>query len=522
MTHSRRGFLHRVCAASAAAAASVGRAQDAARSLEPSRATVLVGDAVLRASIPDQFFSFNLDAISLDRDYWDTRSGAPVAEIGAAMRAFAGAFYRYPGGNISNHFAWEWAVGDPGRRKQQRGVDWLPPGPARFGPREYFEFVAAVGGRSWYTLNLVGWSETDIGVELPSDVVALSNGRLARLRVQHDRAGGDRRYYHLGNELDRNRYRWPAAKYIERCRETIDAVREADPQARFVAFLRDFDVQAGSGSATPKGIDHAAEVLGGLPAIEDVSLQVYYDQPAGEGARWDLNWRWRLIDTFLRELPRRTGRTPRVWISEHARAMDVRARQRSREGRLATTSGMTGAIASADFCIAALQRPEIMATFWHALAGGVWWDLFNPARGRVTPTPAYHVFRLLKENAVGEVLRVQTRPHSVAAYAGGYDVSSAVLRGPVADHYTVWVANRAGATLNLDLVIPALKGQPLRHRTQAVAAAPETADSGSDLHCVSSKGETVSDRADAEGRFAVALPARCVAVVHVESSGARS
>ena len=54
-------------------------------------------------------------------------------------------------------------------------------------------------------------------------------------------ATGQPRYYELGNELDRSEYQWSHEKYIERARGTIEAIGEVDQDARFVAFLREFD-----------------------------------------------------------------------------------------------------------------------------------------------------------------------------------------------------------------------------------------------------------------------------------------
>lgn len=480
------------------------------------KATAVVADRIVRPSIPDHFFSFNLNSNTLDSDHWDPAAQSLRVDVVSAMRAFPGAFYRYPGGNVANHLAWEWAQGDAAGRRAQWATSYDPPLPLRFGVGEYLDFVASVKGRSWYVLNLVGFSDTEFGVELPSDVMAASNGRLARLRAKLDRNPSGHRYYQLGNELDRNRYAWPVRKYVERCRDTMTAVRKEDPEARFVAFLRDFDIDAARTRGPRRGIDHAAEVLASLGAdVEDVSLQVYYDESADEGERFDLSWRWRLVDRFVQDLNRQTGRRLNVWVTEHARARDLRARGQSRQRRLATTSGITGAVASADFCIAALQRPSLMATFWHALGGGVWWDLFDLAGGRTRPTPTYHVFRVLRGHAQGEVLETRTRQETEAAYAGGYDVSSIVLRGPERGRHTVLAANRASTTATLNVVLPAMSGLALRIETSTVAAALPDALPSTELDIVLREGIVAGQRAGPDGRFMLVLPPLSVVAARI-------
>lgn len=475
----------------------------------------LPDDRVLRPAVPDTFFSFNLNSDTLDADHWDPGLQAFKPGLVEAMRAFPGAFYRYPGGNVANHLAWEWAVGPANGRRPQ----WAPDGPApralRFGPAEYFDFLAAVRGRSWYVLNLVGFDASQPGPERSAEAMAESNARLARLRVDADRSAGPH-LYQLGNELDRNRYAWSAERYVERSRATMTAVRAVDPAARFVAFLRDFDLDPSRTRGPRRGIDHAAEVLAGLPEVDDVSLQVYYDEAADEGERYDLGWRWRLLDRFLAELPARAGRPLNVWVTEHARARDLRARGQSRRLRLATTSGITGAVASADFCLAALQRPVIQATFWHALGGGVWWDLFEPDTNPVRPTPALRVFKLLRENAIGAVLETRTLAQTRPAYAGGYDVRSVVLRGtsPV-PHHTVLAANRTTEPATLDVRIPGLSDQTLRAETSSVSAKAPGGDLSTELEVVSRSGVIERQRAGPDGRLTITLPALGVSAVRL-------
>lgn len=507
----RRRWLASVCGSGACWLAAP---LQAATGTTGARASVEVGESVLRALVSPHFLSFNLNLPTLDADYGSDAAGVLRPDLMEAMRAFPGAYYRYPGGNVSNHFAIDAAIGPPAARSPQRLTESGKPSRVRFGPESYFDFIGAVGGQSWYTLNLVGWDADAYGVELPSAVVAAANGRLAALRVRLEAKVQGPRMYHLGNELDRNRYRWPPGKYVARCRDTMAAVRTADPQARFVAFLRDFDITGGTVGAVARGTEHAHEVLAALPELRDVSLQIYYDRAAGEGQRADLGWRWPLIDRFVDKLPQREGQKPAVWITEHAVARDLGARERMRRERLATTSGIDGAVAACDFVIGALTRPALAATFWHSLGGGVWWDLFEPGSHPLRPTPAYHAFLLLRQSLAGAVHDCRVHSSNVGGYPGGYDVNAAALRS--GDTWSLILINRAAVEGELRISLPAAFRAGCAPAMQFVAADEWPAGSNP---LASRSGHVNLAPSVSAGSFHAALPPRSVAVIRLDQTG---
>lgn len=475
-----------------------------------ARAFVEVRDSVLRRDVPAHFLSFNMNVVTLDADHGTEDGTALRPDVVDAMRAFPGALYRYPGGNVSNRFAFDTAIGDMRLRQPQRLVDHADAAPVRFGPAEYLRFLDQTRGQSWYTLNLVGWGNQSRVAELPSADVAAANGRLAAFRAKHDRTAGGVRYYHLGNELDRNVYRWPPAKYIQRCRETMVAVRAADPQARFVAFLRDFSLP--SGSTVADGLAHARTVLDGLPEVRDVSLQVYYDRAAGEGRRADLAWRWPIIDRFIEALPTRSGEACTVWVTEHAIARDLTAKELSRRDRLATTSGIEGAVACCDFLIGALRRPAIEATFWHALGGGVWWDLFEPGSSPLRPTPVYHALRLVRGVVGADVYDTTVKGSNVGGYAGGYDVNAVALRGKT-EPATLLLVNRAAVPAELDIAWSSLSTcrSTLKFVASDVRRTPSNALA---FHAVEGRPLRTAET----GPIRVVIPAHSVSMLQADST----
>jgi hypothetical protein len=417
---------------------------------------IQAGPAVVRPALPPYFISFNMNSITFEANYWDGATRQVRPEVVQAMRAFPGAIYRYPGGLIANGFDWEGAVGPAGRRRPQKNVDWQGGAPVQFGPAEYFDFLRQVDGRSWYVLNLVGWDGQILYKEQGSGVQAASNGRLAAFRREHEQTAADwHHYYHLGNELDRSEFQWPTEKYVQRSLDSMKAVRAADPDARFVPFLRDFDWHYRGRLGVSPAKDFARDVLAAMPEVQDYSLQIYYDRPSEEGKTFDVEWRSRLIRNIVDYTTSLRGKPYRVWITEHAKAKPEKAPQAY---RLETTSGIAGAISSADFLIAMSQQPEVQGVFWHALGGGHWWDLFRSNRGAIEPTPVYWALRLLRENMAGEVLRTVTSGPNASGYEGGYDVRCLVLRNPQTGELTVWAINHATEPRALRLDVPASPG----------------------------------------------------------------
>ena len=236
--------------------------------------------AVVRQELPRTLFGFNINHHYFQEDFWQADRRQVNPKITEALQPFSGSLYRYPGGLVANRFWWQQAVGPPAQRRPQKAVNEDPAEPVLFGVNEYLDFVKAVGGRPLYVLNLVGWHADAMIDEKPSDELARSNAELAALIMKHPAAARVPRYYQLGNELDRSEYQWSYAKYVDRARDTIKSVRAVDKDAKFIAFLRDFDWSYTAKAATP-GVsrfeDFIPTVLEGLPDVDDFSMHFYYD-----------------------------------------------------------------------------------------------------------------------------------------------------------------------------------------------------------------------------------------------------
>lgn len=480
------------------------------------------GDTVIRDEFPTYLFGFNINHYAFEADFVLGREEIPERVI-TGLRPFEGSMYRYPGGLVANRFWWEASVDSPAGEGAESGKPARPPqkkvghesaSPVEFGVDEYLDFVAAVGGKPWYVLNLVGWDDVEMIRELPAEEIAASNARLAAVRVAH--AVDDApRYYQLGNELDRAEYQWPTEKYIERARLTMDAVKAVDPDARFVAFLRDFDwVYKKDSRKGTKSLfaDFIPDVLRGLPEINDISLHFYYDDPGNTRKIKSIE---RRLAQFRRAIEAATaargGRPPNVWITEHARGVDL-PRGRSME-RAHLTGNLAGAISTADFLIAMTQMPEVQGAFLHGLNAGPWQVFDATVRDRdLRPRPVYWGMRILRSLALEQTLQTRTsQDKTYGDYLGGYDVRAAGFSDKARSALGIWVINRAPQALATDIVFAPMAGQVVRVDHQFMAL-PE----GEDIErrfmdpVLNTTGTSSCHRFNDDGVVTLSLPAGSV------------
>lgn len=405
--------------------------------------------------LPGSFFGLNFEAQIFEMDSLVRGSGQIKPEVIRHLKALPDIVYRYPGGLMANHYSWEWATGPLSSRVRQKLASWAEPAPSLFGVDEYLDFLHQVKGRFWYTLNLSGWSETSMEGELPSVVVAESNRRLAShvlTSIPHTS-----RFYHLGNELDRSDYEWPTDKYIQRAKDTVAAVRTVDPQARFVAFLRDFDLKyrKSAGGSTYKAFNKA--VLEALPMVDDFSFQYYYDDANNGNIRSTIPWRLKMFQAAIRDArDARRGRTPNVWVTEHGRSPNPAIK-----GRIANkfTSGLAGAISAADFWIAVAQMPAIQGAFLYSVGH---WNIFSNELPSGYPTPMYWTLHLLHQTRLPDVMATSTSSPNRSGYLGGYDVRAVALADVARTRYSLWIVNRAAKPLSVKVRLPSLDGRTVR------------------------------------------------------------
>lgn len=457
--------------------------------------SIVVTDEVVRDALPAALFGFNTRHISVQNELWVNEAFHPGSLD--YLRFFPGALYRYPGGLDSNHFWWERAVGAD--RLPQKSDIPTPSRPVLFGVDEFLEVVQQAGGEPIYTLNLMGRSETNLTTELTADEMAASNAELARHLL------GKVNFFQLGNELDRHVYQWPADKYIARSRATMDAILTVNPDARFVAFFRDFDWKYQAPlTGTSQYEDFIRDVLTGLPEVNDFSLQFYYDDPGMETVQTkNLTRRLDMFqDTMQVASQYRGGEAVGLWITEHSRGINTGG-PKPVKPRWPLGSNLQGAVSMADFLICLAQLPSVQgAAIWGANATP--WELFDTSNG-LQPRPTYWGLRALRSMPFATVLRTVTSSPNTVGYGGGYDVRAVGFRN--GEDLGLWAANRARKTKTATVTYLPMAGKVVTVQHTFLAglenADPNAADA---VHVLNFDATPAGASFSADGKLTLELP----------------
>ncbi len=465
--------LRCVAAVAALGAAGVAAAMPPERVVSPAAQAVIVVDTgkVVRPQLPDTLFGFNIRWNNFETDLWQTDRHRVHPAVTTALQPFAGAMYRYPGGTVANSYDWE-AARQPldVRRTLNRRLPRRDAVPL-FGIDEYLGFVEDVRGVPLYTLNLLGRESGSNITEFSASRLAESNRRLAGYLKQRLAPRDIPRLYQLGNELDRGTTEWSHQKYVSRALETMTAMREVDPEAHFIAFVRDFNwhYRLRGNTGVSRYDEFIREVLQGLPAAEDLSLNIYYDGAWRRGARFlamdQVMTKLETVLAIARSV--RPDRATGLWITEHARVIGaVDENPGGRDKTLASNLG--GALSSADFLLGLAQVPEVRGASWHSL-NGVDRRLFEPG-AEPQPTAVYWAFRVLRMAPAGAaVLSTRTASPNFSSYPGGYDIRAAALKSGHDGSLTVWVINRASRTTTAALQVAGWQDRQVTLRHYYVA-----------------------------------------------------
>lgn len=468
------------------------------------------GGKVVRTQLPAELFGFNIRWTHFERDLWDERKGEVRPRVIEELRAFPGVLYRYPGGLVANYFDWEptlqsLAVRIAGNAKR-KPVELVP----QFGVDEYARFVKAVDGRLWYTLNLGGVRLGGVPGEKPEAIVADSNKKLAKHLLEFGSWGDGPHYFELGNELDRSTYQWPHAKYVSRSMASIKAITSVDDEARFVAFLREFNwrYKPPAAPGMSRYDDFIKDVLTGLPMVNDFSLHLYYDGVLNEGGKYfhiadAVEKLGKAFDVAQRV---RGGQPVRVWVTEHGRR--VPSEKRDEDTAKVLTSNLSATLSTGDFLIAMAQQPMVAGACWQAVHG-VARQLFDASvkYGDLRPRPLLLGMRLLFLTPDWSVLSTQSRSDNHSGYPGGYDVRAAAFTNPARDAIVVWAVNRSSQPTRAEMALKgfALKQAMLKH--DYIAGKPGvSADDPKEDYVFELDGKEVPASFSAPGVLTLTLP----------------
>lgn len=467
-----------------------------------SQARVVIDpNQTLRPKVPKTLYSFNMHYIGFEKEAWDKTTHQPRPAIVGQLANMPGSFYRYPEGLMSNHFSWENSALPLATRQQKRrsggGMAQYP----FFGLSEYLTMVKNLGGMPWFAVNIVGGGTYKDPIEYASSTLAASNKQLA-LYMKERTPTATVRYYQLGNELDRTWYEWPHSKYISRARDTIDAMSSVDPNARFVAFMREFNWtykhnQRGTTSSAQSLFN---DVMRGLPMVNDFSLHFYYDGRLSPDSRFitipDVMEKIQKGLAFARAA--RPGDNFNVWVTEHSKRILLSG------GAPEPTNALDTGLSMGDFLIGVTQMPEVKGAGAQALQGNPRHLFHTPD---LQPTPAFAALRVLSAQPFPRVVASRTFSPNNSGYPGGYDVRAVGFTDDTNSKLAVSALNRATQVQLLQIEFAPLAGKAVTMKHYYVSGKagvnPVTIERNYNFQI---NPAAVSTRFTTAGTFMVVLP----------------
>jgi alpha-N-arabinofuranosidase len=159
------------------------------------------------------------------------------ADTLALLRELDSPVYRWPGGNFVSGYDWKDGVGDPDRRPPRKNPAWKGVEHNDVGLHEFMELMRLIESEPYVAVN-TGKG----GPESARELVEYANGAAAtpfgRKRAEN---GSSRPFgvklWAVGNEMygDWQIGHMPLAKYVDKHKAVVDAMRAADPKIQPVA-----------------------------------------------------------------------------------------------------------------------------------------------------------------------------------------------------------------------------------------------------------------------------------------------
>lgn len=461
-----------------------------------------------------EFFGFNLEWVEFQLSLWDSSTRKVNSDAVSWLKAFPGAVYRYPGGTVANYFDWREAIGNARSRKPQRAVTWRDPLAVDFGPREYLDFVSAVGGRPWYVLNLYG----KLDGEVPPVSLAKEAGDIAAFFRQENAAGKPAIYrWELGNELDRDKYLWHPEKYADIARLVMASVLASDKNARFVAMSQDWNA-----SKDKHGIDAATynTLLGKKlkgPVTEFASHHYYDGRPWGPPVSNQIRQHCR-----NREAIEQAGiPSPIIWVTEHARTPKGTPADKDWKKNWPQSADLSAAISVADMISTLAGDAAVNGQFLHALhATDGPWPLFHRNKdGGVVPSAVYWGLRVLRESMQEEVLATTVNSANRSGFEGGYDLRAVAMANSNRSNVSIWLINRAGTSIPASLQLPSMANVMATAAVTILANPDPLTSNYGGITKIRPRIESRELAFDRDGRAILDVPASAVMSVSIPASG---
>lgn len=474
--------------------------------------TVRVESVGIRKLSP-QFFGFNLELVEFQNSLWNSIDRRVEPSVVEYLRRFPGAVYRYPGGTVANNFDWKAATGALSSRPAQKIVDWQAAKTVQFGPAEYLDFVKEVSGTAWYVVNLHGAiSRADQLENLTSSLSQLA------IYMGNQRSKGMPSIFRweLGNELDRGRYRWHAAKYVNVSREIAGVLRSSYKDAEIVGMTQDWEHTG----ASIAGINYNTEVGRELKReVREFAGHAYYDgAPWGPAVPRVLRQLCKNLDSVRQGAPNSV-----MWVTEHGRTPVGTPNDSGWKSNWPQTGDLGAAISVADMMISLAHTQNIQGAFVHSLHGtsGPWPMFHKQPDGTLRPSTVYWAMVLLREGLLDDVLKTNVRTSNDAVNGVGYDTNTVVLSNLDRSRFSVWMVNRGQEMSVAKFHIPSLSGKRVVVKLAHLSGSnPTDANYVNPYKIFPVRGEMLVD-VSLRGEFSLSVPAYSVFVAGLEISPAR-
>lgn len=403
-------------------------------------------DHVTRQLSPE-YFGFNLEWVGFQWSLWDMQKNVLRPEVAGYLKAFPGAVYRYPGGTIANEMNWRDAVGELDARPQKSYVPWMRPFVAKFGLKEYLNFVEQVNGKAWYVANIYG----NVNEEFTSSILSVEAGELAKYIHHYNETETVPIFrWELGNELDRGHYKWSPEKIAKVSEIVASKIQSNDQNAKFVSLMQEYDAQAEKGIRASEYNQRIAENLKHL--TDEFAMHVYYDgKPGGQPIPSRIKAICGAILDAKLAMPKSS---PSIWLTEHARVPPNAWVDPNWKKSWPQTADLEAAIGVTDLMIVGTQIPALKGAFIHSLHGTSGpWPLFhfNKSATALHPSVVYWALKMTRESMLENVLPTTTFSRNKSDYDGGYDLRATVMTNPNHTKYSIWAINRSGNQVNTKL-----------------------------------------------------------------------
>lgn len=352
----------------------------------------------------------------------------------------AGGVIRYGGG--ANEISWRSCSGAVNERKPVKAVPWAGPMTCRFGIPEYVELVRRAQGDSvWMIANLVGENYA-----VSSDL-AMAGDVGAGAQMLAYASADLKRYWELGNELERGQYRWTAEQIAHRASVAAVAIADRDPSARLILPLIEFDADWQPRRRTFN--ERLLKASAKLP-IAGVALHLYYDgRPGGPSVPTQL----RTVVETSESAEKIFDRPVEVWITEHGRWPEGDSSDSDWKRRWTQTNDLGGVLGTADFLIGLSQIGSVAGAMLHGLRAGPW-NVVDVVRGNPQPSGVGQLLALFGQTGAVRRLVSHTASRNESGYGGGYDFRGAAFLDESGEHLIAWIVNRSNAVARVRVGFP--------------------------------------------------------------------